>query len=130
LSSYVDLCDGVFDWFWEWGRFYIVVLGLGFMKRVWKGVIVGGVVGVLFGLLLIKFASSESIFRIPLKLVLKVVCPSAYSCTDIIGFAMFVIIFTLVFYGLVGGVIGALIARWRGWGPEVGNVDSRSIEQG
>jgi NADH:ubiquinone oxidoreductase subunit K len=83
------------------------------MKGVWKGVVVGGIVGFVFGLMLIKFASSESIFRIPLTLALKVVCPSTYSCSDVMGFVMFTILFTVVFYTLVGVGIGILVARWR-----------------
>jgi len=100
------------------------------MKRVWKGVVVGGVLGFVFANFLMKFGSSEGIFRMPLTLALKVVCPSTYSCSDIMGFAMFAIVFTLIFYSLVGIGIGVLVARWKKWDSWFGGVERRSIEQG
>ena len=83
------------------------------MKRVWKGVIIGGVVGFVFSLLLMKFGSSESIFRIPLTLVLKVVSQFEGWGSDVLGFVIFGVFFITIFYTLVGIIVGALVVRLR-----------------
>ncbi|MBU3924288.1 MAG: hypothetical protein KJ592_05190 [Nanoarchaeota archaeon] len=84
------------------------------MKRSWKGIVVGGVVGFVFSLGLMKFGTSESVFRLPLTLALKVVCPPIGICGDIMGLAIFAVFFTIIFYSLVGAGIGMLIERWKG----------------
>lgn len=80
------------------------------MRKVWKGALIGGILGFILSLLLIKFGSSESVFHKPLDIILKLICNSS-QCSDVTGFVMFSIFFTIIFYILVGVLIGVLIMR-------------------
>jgi len=66
-------------------------------------------------LLLFKIPNVFGLFGflgLPLKLILKILCLSSSSCSDILGFVVFSILFNSIFYCLVGVLIGFLICRW------------------
>ena len=86
-------------------------MGMAFlMKSKWKGALIGGVIGFTLSLILIKFGSSESLFHQPLDIFLNIVCKLA-SCSDVTGFIIFSIGFTIIFYTLIGILAGVIITR-------------------
>ena len=81
------------------------------MKKVWKGALIGGIVGLILSLFLIKFGSSESIFHQPLDVFLNFICKLS-TCSDVTGFILFSIIFTIIFYTLIGVLVGIIVTRF------------------
>ena len=75
--------------------------------RGWQ---VGGIMGAIISFLSIIFGSDKNPILLPANLFFSSICSSA-SCSDVIGFALGILVFTVLFYILIGILLGHALEK-------------------